>query len=334
MILNLKQEVIMKRLLILFFMLTFAVFIYATTIYDIQYTTEAGPDGTYPSPLDGEEVTVVGIVTGANYNNNNPFFMSDPGGGPWHGIFVYQFDTTVALGDEVEVTGTVSEYYGLTELGYATVTVLSSGNPVPEPMDVSTMNLVVAAQAEQYEGCLVRVTDVEVVEAQNSYGEWYVDDGSLECQVDDGFFYLDSVTPPIEITVGMEWASITGCVDYSYDEYAINPRTPDDLVAPSASDDTTIPDQPLTLSNYPNPFNPETTIIYELRESDNVELVIYGINGQKIKTLVKEKKPSGRHIIMWNGTDENDVKVTSGIYFYKLTSNAGFSVSKKMILLK
>ncbi|RLC49798.1 MAG: hypothetical protein DRI23_08495, partial [Candidatus Cloacimonadota bacterium] len=143
--------------------LFFAVFVImlticsATTIYDIQYTTNSGPDGTYPSPLDGQIVTVTGIVTGANFGQDNKFFMSDPEGGAWHGIYVYDYTVGPALGDEVEVTGTVTEYYGLTELGYCTITILSSGNPVPEPTIVTTLNLVIPAQAEQYEGCLVQV---------------------------------------------------------------------------------------------------------------------------------------------------------------------------------
>ncbi|RLC51806.1 MAG: hypothetical protein DRH79_05655 [Candidatus Cloacimonadota bacterium] len=224
------MEEIMKKILF------FAVFVImlticsATTIYDIQYTTNSGPDGTYPSPLDGQIVTVTGIVTGANFGQDNKFFMSDPEGGAWHGIYVYDYTVGPALGDEVEVTGTVTEYYGLTELGYCTITILSSGNPVPEPTIVTTLNLVIPAQAEQYEGCLVQVLDVVVTEAQDEFGQWFIDDGSGECQVDDGFFYLDEVVPPIVITVGMEWAMITGCLDYSYDEYGINPRTPDDLV--------------------------------------------------------------------------------------------------------
>ncbi len=219
----------MKKIMVLVFLAMFT-FSIATTIYDIQYTTDPGPNGTYPSPLEGQEVTVTGIVTGENYNNDNKFFMCDPGGGPWTGIYVYDWQVGPALGDEVEVTGTVVEYYGWTELSYCMITILSSGNDVPEPLPITTLDLAVPALAEQYESCLVSVSDVVVTAEQDQYGQWYIDDGSGECQVDDGFFYLDSVTPPIVITVGMEWDMIIGCVDYSYDEYAINPRTPDDLI--------------------------------------------------------------------------------------------------------
>jgi len=201
-----------------------------TTIYQIQYTDIPGPDGTYPSPMVDDVVTVTGIVTGANFNHDSMFFMSDPFGGAWHGIYVYDYEVGPALGDEVEVTGTVTEYYGFTELGYCTITVLSSGNPVPVPIPVTTEHLTVLSQAEMFEGCLVEVNDVIVTEPQDEYGQWYINDGSGECQVDDSFFYLDEVAPPIVITEGMEWAIIRGCLDFSYDVYGLNPRTPDDLI--------------------------------------------------------------------------------------------------------
>ncbi|MDP8202078.1 MAG: PKD domain-containing protein, partial [Candidatus Tenebribacter burtonii] len=220
----------MKKIILSSILLLVAVILFATTIYDIQYTDVPGPDGTYPSPLDGDEVTVTGIITGANFGHDLYFFVSDPDGGAWHGVYVYDYIAGPSLGDEVEVTGTVAEYYGFTELGYCTVTILSSGNPVPDPIPVTTLDLVVPALAEAFEGCLVEVTNIEVTEAQGDFGEWYIDDGSGECQVDDGFFYLDEVVPPIVITVGMEWAIIRGCVDYSYDEFGLHPRTPDDLI--------------------------------------------------------------------------------------------------------
>ncbi|MCF7858552.1 MAG: T9SS type A sorting domain-containing protein [Candidatus Cloacimonetes bacterium] len=309
----------------------------ATTIYDIQYTTEPGPDGYYPSPLDGQEVTVIGIVTGENYNSDNKFYLSDPEGGAWHGIYVYDYTVGPALGDEVEVTGTVSEYYGLTELGYCTINILSSGNPVPEPISVTTLDLVVPAIAEQYEGCLVEVTNVEVTEAQNDYGEWYIDDGSGECQVDDGFFYLDTVVPPIEIVIGMEWAIIRGCVDFGFDEYSINPRTPDDLIDVVSSEENTVNLNSEFVGCYPNPFNPSTTIYLNLKEDGMVSVNVYNLKGEKIKTLINQNLTSGEHHIEWNGTAQNNVNVSSGIYFVQTGiahDDSDYTSVKKVILLK
>ena len=91
----------------------------------------------------------------------------------------------------------------------------------------------------------------------------------------------------------------------------------------------------IKLENYPNPFNPETTITFSLTTelTENTELVIYNPKGQKVKTLVNDRFDAGTHQVVWDGKDENGKSVTSGIYFYKM--NAGkFTSMKKMILLK
>lgn len=87
------------------------------------------------------------------------------------------------------------------------------------------------------------------------------------------------------------------------------------------------------LGNYPNPFNPETTIFYNLESESRVELTIYNLKGQKVRSLVNELQPKGHHQIVWNGTDDNDKNCSSGVYFYKLR-NGRFSSTKKMILMK
>jgi len=87
------------------------------------------------------------------------------------------------------------------------------------------------------------------------------------------------------------------------------------------------------LFNYPNPFNPTTRIKFNLIESGNVKVVIYNIKGQKVKQLISDQLSTGQHSVVWNGTDENNKSVSSGIYFYKLKV-ANFEKTKKMILLK
>jgi len=86
--------------------------------------------------------------------------------------------------------------------------------------------------------------------------------------------------------------------------------------------------------NYPNPFNPNTRISFQLSEQSSVELSIFNIKGQKVKTLVpKQIFEKGLHEFEWYGKDDNNRSVTSGIYFYKLNSLKKVSV-KKMLLLK
>jgi len=89
----------------------------------------------------------------------------------------------------------------------------------------------------------------------------------------------------------------------------------------------------LEVTNFPNPFNPETKISFSIDSEQNVELKVYNILGQKIRTLVDEPKRSGYHRIVWDGTDDRGVQVPSGVYFYRLTGNETV-VRKKMLLLK
>ena len=85
--------------------------------------------------------------------------------------------------------------------------------------------------------------------------------------------------------------------------------------------------------NYPNPFNPETTISYEIASDGNARIDIFNLKGQLVKTLVNDNKVSGPHRVVWNGTDKYGRKVASGIYQYRLITKDG-SITKKMILMK
>lgn len=89
----------------------------------------------------------------------------------------------------------------------------------------------------------------------------------------------------------------------------------------------------LDATNYPNPFNPETTIYYQLPEDSEVELIIYNIKGQKVKTLVDEQLQQGEYSTIWDGRDSDGKQANSGIYFYKLKACDYWKVGK-MLLLK
>ncbi|MFO7897026.1 MAG: ice-binding family protein [Candidatus Cloacimonadales bacterium] len=100
-----------------------------------------------------------------------------------------------------------------------------------------------------------------------------------------------------------------------------------------ASDDE-IPFKTSLIANYPNPFNPETTIVYNLQQAGYVSLEVINIRGQKVKSLVNEHQEAGTKSIVWNGLDDNNQAVSSGIYFYLMKAGENFSSAKKMILLK
>jgi hypothetical protein len=85
--------------------------------------------------------------------------------------------------------------------------------------------------------------------------------------------------------------------------------------------------------NYPNPFNPETTIRFAVAQKSEVELDIYNLKGQKVKTLADGLYNTGNHSLVWNGKDDKGINVASGIYFYKLTAG-NLTKTRKMMLLK
>jgi hypothetical protein len=98
---------------------------------------------------------------------------------------------------------------------------------------------------------------------------------------------------------------------------------------PSASLPTTY----VLYQNFPNPFNPETDIRYQIPESGNVQLVIYNVLGQKICTLVDGQREAGSYTVRWFGTDQSGRSLGSGIYFYRLQAG-DFSETRKMVLMK
>lgn len=85
--------------------------------------------------------------------------------------------------------------------------------------------------------------------------------------------------------------------------------------------------------NYPNPFNPQTIIHYNLKKTDLVKIEIYNALGQKIRTLLEQEQPAGSHQILWDGRNSTGEMVTSGVYFYQI-STAEFSATRKMMFLK
>ena len=86
-------------------------------------------------------------------------------------------------------------------------------------------------------------------------------------------------------------------------------------------------------ANYPNPFNPTTTIGFEVPIPSRVSLKIYNLMGQEVRTLTHDWFPIGNHQLMWNGKDQQGISVSAGVYIYRLQSQ-DFQKTRKMVLLK
>lgn len=206
------------------------------TIYDVQDTSRPNhPLVNTSVRLEG--VVVTGVVTAGSHTGS--FFIADPAGGPFSGLYVYRPNgsfTPPALGDEVTVEGTYTEYYNLSELTLASqagVTITGTATP-PAPIAVTPNQIANPTTAEPYEGCLVKIAGVQVTVAADSYGAFRVQTVPGDADPNDDLYVDDllyRVTPAPG--VGTAYTSITGLLDYSFDYFRLSPRGATDLVAAS-----------------------------------------------------------------------------------------------------
>ena len=113
-----------------------------------------------------------------------------------------------------------------------------------------------------------------------------------------------------------------------------NMRTGNNFQANVESPQNQVPQYTNKLTNnYPNPFNPETTISFEIAEKQQTTIEIYNMKGQKVRTLIDRTLEAGSHNLVWNGKDENGNSVASGLYLYRLKAGK-YTSTKKMILMK
>jgi flagellar hook assembly protein FlgD len=100
-----------------------------------------------------------------------------------------------------------------------------------------------------------------------------------------------------------------------------------------AVDRAVIPTRYFLEQNFPNPFNPQTYIRYGLPEESDVEIVIFNMRGELVRTLVDTRQPAGEYDLKWDTTSDSGVRLPSGLYFYRLETEY-FRAVKKMVLTR
>ncbi len=210
-----------------------------TSIYDIQYVSDPGTDDA--SPLDGATVTISGVVTAEFWGgSSNRYLYVQDAVGPWNGIVCFEYDGwdgfdfstsagtvhSVAEGDSVTVTGTVDEYYGLTEIVDVTEVIIHGPavNMISPSVVTPGQIMTGGTEAEAYEGCLVKVDGVTVDNADLGNGEWSVTDGTNSLRVDDiwDYYYFPES--------GQALAGVAGVMTYTYNNAKLEPRLARDVV--------------------------------------------------------------------------------------------------------
>jgi parallel beta-helix repeat protein len=142
--------------------------------------------------------------------------------------------------------------------------------------------------------------DVEVLAEGNWWGEYWPDEEEIE-----------------------------GYIDYSF------PLEEDPLpgLGKRNAGSVSLPERLILTQNFPNPFNPRTSISLYLEKSAHASLKVYNLCGQLVNTLIEDRLESGNHTVVWDGKNEIGKDVSSGIYFYVLTTDFGKTI-KKMTLLR
>lgn len=235
------------------------------TIQEIQESQ--APDGA--SPLVGQTVITSGVVTALTTVPSNGYFIQN-GAGPWSGIFVFGAPpATMEIGDNITITGMVSEFNGQTQLSNVSdLDVNSTGNPMPYT-SISTL----AATTETYESVLGTVSNAACTEVPGgaNFGKWLADDGSGAVYVGKQIY---TTTPNPEL--GQIFV-VTGIVLYSFGEYNLVPRMASDISMGTSIDELAN----AGISIYPNPASNLFTL--ELQEmSGSTEYVISDINGRAV----------------------------------------------------
>jgi hypothetical protein len=131
-------------------------------------------------------------------------------------------------------------------------------------------------------------------------------------------------------TVTALYEDESGATDYIESEHSI-PAT-----ATPVSDRDMLAVGSRLHGNYPNPFNPVTSLQFTVDSAGNIQHVtidIYNIRGQLVRSLVNSEYATGDHTVLWDGTDDNGRGVSSGIYFYRMTTD-NYSSTRKMVLMK
>lgn len=304
-----------------------------TPISQIQTPT----DTTDASPMDGERVSLRGIIVNVDSTFNGPFFMqSTRTASPWNGMYIYTFIAgTYNVGDSVTVSGYVQEYYNWTEIsGVDYIDLHATGVPDVAPAVVTPGQIKTgSATAESYESVFIQMDSVEVFTFLDGVGEWTCGTGSDTVAVGD---FTCAYNPCYDYPGLGSWIRIQGPIRFHYAEMKVEPRENSDIVVLVACTAGVKGSDrfPLRLAqNAPNPFTGQTSIKFSVPRTMNVKLSVYDISGRLVKTVSEGDLEAGEYSYSWDGKDNFSREASPGIYFLRM-STPERSLQKKMVLLQ
>lgn len=322
------------------------------SISDVQYTPFRTGYTSYLGAVDSvggivtADTSSLFLVSGSGSVGTNAWYIQS-GNQPWSGIHIGGPDSVLSkihVGDSVVVKGTLTEFNDVTEVFPVTsARIVSNGNPLPAPVVLSTAIGQVAngdTSAEPYEGMLVRFNGLTVSDVNPTFTEpteFLVTDGTKPIIVRrDGRNTYSNVLADTALgytilRVNNKIASLTGIVYYSQNHYKITPRKNADYGTVTGVDmryTDLLPKEYALMQNFPNPFNPTTTIRFAVPVAGIVSLKVYNVLGQEVATLAQGERAAGTYDAMLDAS-----RLASGLYIYRLSAGT-FSQVKKMLLIK
>ncbi len=323
-----------------------------TTIYEMQY---AHPDSVnQANAYDGRFLNIRGIITAGTNQVGAPskFIVQEADKNPETnsyargGVLVYEGTASYAYyqGDLVEVGGMGDEYNNLTEMiphNADAVNLLDFGQNLPEASKVATVVLADDSmhdidgngrRGEDWESVWVQ-TFAAVVKDTIGYGEYIISDSGARS---------DSlvVDPLVELTYVPTLGDIikvNSYMDYNFGAYKIVPTSDESIIVTGL---TAVDDNPVMQkaggirSIAPNPFNPSTTIKFAVNVADIVQLNVYNIRGEKVRTLVQGTLPVNEYTFVFDGKNDSGQNLSSGQYFARLRIGKEVVQVRKMSLIK
>jgi hypothetical protein len=282
----------------------------------------------------GERIAVRGIVVGS-FGTDRMTYLADEAGGMRGGIALYSVPVALGMGHQYLIPCLVEEYYGMTELMYAVGSgIIDEGLVTPPAPQVQTVAVLSdqscdpnqdTANAEDYEGVLVRVQSVKVVPLAG--GGLPVPGGSFRVA---GLLALtDTIPVSLRSGQGLTFAADTGMVLnvngvlYTSNDrgVAIWPRSDSDIEYLGMVGVEPGPGTPLQLSLrvLPNP-GAAHHVCFALPQKARVELGVYDLQGRCVAVLAKGEYPAGEYTPVWDGRGRNGARVGAGVYFYRLVA--------------
>ncbi len=327
------------------------------SIYAMQY---AHPDSTSQSnAFNNKFLNIKGVVTagtGAATNAASKFVVQELAVNPatssyaHGGVLVYEGSGKYPYyqGDVVEIGGKGGEYFGLTEMlphNAEAVNLVDFGHALPVPARVHTRVLNDdmtssdgnGALGEAWESVWVQTYNASVMDTTGlaQYHEFKVSDTAAlaDTMMVDPYPVL-AYTP-----VPGQWITTTAFVDYEFGRFKLRPA--DDSFITLVSGPSGVGNDVPTIDKLggfksvsPNPFNPLTNIKFVVNKNNLVQLNVYNIRGEKVRTLIQDSLPANEYNVAWDGTDDAGKSVASGSYFARLRIGKEVMQVRQMQLVK